>query len=68
MQNKEIINKEVFDKETAMCKKLFKENGGCACGKCKDCGVIPLLYKLHTGQLLEKSEEIEEIKNRILNK
>ena len=37
-------------------------------GECKKCGVIPLLYKLHKGKLLEKSEEIKGIRNKILRK
>jgi hypothetical protein len=58
-----IIKKEVFDREVALCRKLSKENGGkCGWGKCKDCGVIPLLYKLHKGQLLEDSTEIKKVK------
>jgi len=43
-----------------------KENGGkCNWGICKKCGVLPLLYKLHKGILLEKPEEIKELKNKI---
>lgn len=65
---KNILNKEVFDREIALCQKLFKENNGkCAWGKCKDCGIILLLYKLHKGQLLEKPAEIKKVKNDILN-
>ncbi|MFA6896736.1 MAG: hypothetical protein WCQ96_00400 [Patescibacteria group bacterium] len=57
------ISKEIFDRETSMCGKLNKKNGGkCCWGECKNCGVIPLLYKLHKGELLEKAEEIEKIK------
>lgn len=66
---KNIINKEVFDRETKLCEKLFKEKkGGCGWGKCGDCGVIPLLYKLHKGELLEDPDKIEAVKNKILNK
>lgn len=64
---KNIIKKDVFDKEIALCKKLAKENKGkCGWGKCKDCGVIPFLYKLHKGKLLEKPTELKKIKNKIL--
>ncbi len=64
---KNIIKKEVFNKEIALCKKLAKKNKGkCGWGKCKDCGVVPLLYKLHKGELLEKPAEIKEIKKKIL--
>ena len=58
------ISKAVFDKEIAMCRRLSKEK--CAWGKCKDCGVIPLLYKLHKGKLLEKPAEIKKVKGKIL--
>jgi hypothetical protein len=64
MKKEKAISKEIFDKEIAMCKKLFKEKGGCAWGKCKDCGVIPLLYKLHKGKLLEKKTEILKVKGK----
>lgn len=64
---KNIISKEVFDREIALCRKLFKENNGkCRWGRCKDCGVVPFLYKLHKGELLEDSAEIEKIKDNIL--
>jgi len=63
---KNIIKKEVFDREVALCKKLAKENKGkCGWGKCKDCGVIPLLIKLHKGKLLEKPSEIKKAKSKI---
>lgn len=64
---KNIIKKEVFEKELKMCRQLSKEKKGkCAWGKCKDCGVIPLLYKFHKGQLLEDSKEIKSAKDRVL--
>jgi len=60
---KNIIKKEVFDREIALCKQLSKEHKGkCGWGRCKECGVIPLLYKLHKGQLLEDPAEIVKIK------
>lgn len=63
MTKKKIINKEVFNKEIAICKNLFKAGRGkCTWGNCKDCGVVPLLYKLHKGQLLEKPAEIKKVK------
>jgi len=47
---KNIIKKEVFDREIVLCRMLFKKHKGkCEWGKCNDCGVIPLLYKLHKG-------------------
>ena len=64
---KRIINKEVFEKEIAMCKKLSKENKGkCNWGKCKDCGVLLLLRKLYKGELIEDKKEIKKIKKDIL--
>jgi len=63
---KNIINKEVFDREIALCQKLSKKNSGkCGWGKCADCGVIPLLYKLHKGELLEDNEA-KKVKEKIL--
>ncbi|MDD3007037.1 MAG: hypothetical protein PHX30_05690 [Candidatus Pacebacteria bacterium] len=64
--HKAAIGKDIFDREVSMCKKLNRKNdGGCNWGKCQSCGVIPMLYKLHKSELLEKSEEIEEIKANI---
>ncbi len=63
---KNIIKKEVFKKEIVLCKMLSKENRGkCGWGKCKDCGVIPLLYKLHKGQLLDSPAKLAKIRNKI---
>ncbi len=64
---KNIINKEVFKRELALCHKLSQENGGkCGWGICKNCGAIPLLYKLYKGVLLEDTEEIKEVKDKIV--
>ena len=64
---KNIIKKEVFDREIALCRKLSKENRRkCGWGKCQDCGVILLLYKLHKGQLLEDPVEITKVKNKFI--
>lgn len=63
---KNIIKKEVFDREIKLCEILSKKNKGkCGWGKCKDCGVIPFLYKLHRGKLLEKPAEIKKAKFKI---
>lgn len=63
---KNIIGGEVFEREIGLCQKLSKDNGGkCGWGKCADCGVVPLLYKLNKGQLLE-NEEADRIKKEIL--
>lgn len=62
------MHKKVFEKEIKLCNKLSKKNKGkCAWGKCKDCGVIPLLYKLYKGKLLEKPGEIKKVKAKIIN-
>lgn len=62
-----VIDKEIFDREIALCRKLSKKNGGkCGWGECEKCGVMPLLYKLHKGQLLENSFEISQIKEKVL--
>lgn len=62
--SQEIFDQEIFDHEIAICQQLAKKNNGeCNWGKCKDCGVLPLLYKLHKGVLLEKPDEIKKLKN-----
>jgi len=61
-----IISQEVFNRELALCAKLNKEkNGKCGWGKCQDCGVIPLLYKLRKSELLENPAEIKKLKDKI---
>jgi len=46
-----------------MCRSLFRENGKkCNWGEYDKCGVIPLLYKLHKGEFLEKQNEINVAK------
>lgn len=65
---KNVIKKDVFDREVALCGQLSRENRGkCGWGICKNCGVIPFLYKLHKGQLLENPVKINKIKNKIFN-
>lgn len=65
---KEIIRKDVFEREIALCRQLSKEHRGkCGWGECKNCGVLPLLIKLHKGILLEDSQEITEEKSAILS-
>jgi len=62
---KNIINSEVFERELALCRNLSQENGGrCGWGICKDCGVIPLLYKLHKGELLKNPDKIRRVKDK----
>ncbi|MFH1036708.1 MAG: hypothetical protein V1756_01390 [Patescibacteria group bacterium] len=63
------INKKVFDREIKLCVLLSKKNKGrCNWGKCKDCGVIPFLYKLYKGLLLEKPAEIKKAKSKVTKK
>lgn len=61
------ITKKIFDKEIAMCRKLYKKSKGCQWGKCKDCGVVPLLYKLHSGLVVENKKDIKKLKARFLS-
>ena len=61
------MEKEIFEKEIAMCRKLFKKNGGkCNWGECEKCGVILLLYKLCKGELYENKNDIKRIKKTTL--
>ncbi len=61
------MKKEIFEKEIAMCRDLFRKNGGkCNWGECEKCGVIPLLYKLGKGKLYEDKSDVEKIKKDIL--
>jgi len=64
---KNVIKKDVFDREMGLCKSLSRQNSGqCAWGKCKSCGVVPLLYKLHKGQLIEDKKEVKKVKEFVL--
>jgi hypothetical protein len=61
-----LINEETFGRELDMCKKLSrKKEGKCNWGECAKCGVVPLLYKLHKGELYEKEEEVKVLKENI---
>ena len=64
---KNVINKKVFDREIALCKMFSKKKEGkCGWGKCKDCGVIPLLVKLHEGKLIDNPIDIKNTKDAVL--
>lgn len=63
---KNVIKKSVFDREILLCKQLSKKQKGCAWGKCQDCAVIPLLYKLHKGEVIENKKEVKQLKDKIL--
>ncbi|MFA6383270.1 MAG: hypothetical protein WCX17_02505 [Parcubacteria group bacterium] len=60
------ITNKIFDYEIAMCRKLYKKTRGCQWGKCKDCGVVPLLYKLHSGLLVDKKKDVAKLKKAYL--
>lgn len=60
------IEKKVFDQEIAICRKLYKKSKGCNWGKCKDCGAVPLLYKLQKGKVVENESDIENLKKKFL--
>jgi len=62
-----LIKKSVFDREVVLCKKLSRENKSkCGWGKCKECGVVFLPYKLYEGRLIEDKSEIGKIRKDIL--
>jgi len=64
---KNLISKQVFDREMDLCHMLSKENRGrCGWGKCASCGVIPLLVKLHKGKLLEDEKDIAVARDKYL--
>ncbi|MGB2762107.1 MAG: hypothetical protein WBC21_01035 [Minisyncoccales bacterium] len=66
MKNKKPSEND-FKKEITMCQELCRKNNGkCNWGKCKDCGVIFLLYKLHKGKLIEDKNQIEKLRKKIL--
>jgi hypothetical protein len=63
----ELIGRKTYERELDMCRELSKKNGGkCNWGVCKSCGVIPLLYKLHKGVLLEDEKDINKKKMELL--
>ncbi|HBI16644.1 MAG TPA: hypothetical protein DDY52_00580 [Candidatus Moranbacteria bacterium] len=66
---KNVISKNVFEREIALCQKLNNEGDskGCNWGKCTNCGVIPLLIKLYGGVLIEDKKELKEVKKEIFN-
>jgi hypothetical protein len=65
---KNVINKNVFEREVGLCKKLsLKNEGRCGWGKCKNCGVLFLLHKLHKGELIEKKKDVKKIREDALD-
>lgn len=59
------MDQATFEKELAMCRKLHHEKKGCNWGRCESCGVIPLLYKLHKGVILEDEASIRKVKEEV---
>ena len=57
------ISPETRDREAAMCAKFRAEKGGCAWGTCASCGVLPLLHKLATGEIVDGPERVAAIKS-----
>jgi len=60
------MDREIFEKEIGMCRKLAKKNGRCNWGECAKCGVIPFLYKIAQGKIYESEEEVNKIKQEII--
>jgi hypothetical protein len=60
-----MISKKTFEKEIEICQKQYAKKKSCAWGKCKNCGVVPLLVKLCKGKLVEDEKEIKKIKKII---
>ena len=61
-----MIDDLVYQKEINMCHELYQKSGGCNWGRCENCGVLPLLHKLHSKEILEDLVEIKKFKNKIL--
>jgi len=62
------ISEVLYKKEIALCKDLSEKNGGFCCwGKCEECGVFPLLYKLRKGVLLEDKDKIKKARDEELS-
>lgn len=62
-----MLDQETFDKEIKICQKMHKEKGGCNWGRCDECGVVPLLHKLSTGEVVEDGEVVRKLKEKMLN-
>jgi hypothetical protein len=64
---KNVVKKAIFEREIQLCRQLSEENKGkCGWGKCKNCGVVPLLWKLNKGELLDDKNEMVAVKKRLL--
>lgn len=60
-----MLEKELFEKEIALCRKMYKKQRGCNWGMCDACGVLPLLVKLCEGKMIEGEEEVKTLKRGI---
>lgn len=62
--NSWIINKEIFENEFDLCKKLSLENWWfCLWWECDKCWVLPLLVKLYKWELIHKKEDLEKLRD-----
>jgi len=59
-----MIDQDLYNQEIQICRE-HKKKGGCSWGQCKTCGVIPLLYKLATGEVVDDNEKLKEMKEEI---
>lgn len=60
------MNKLIFEEESSICKNLYMQNGGaCNWGECDKCGVIPFMYKIYKGEMIEDLEKIKKIKKEV---
>lgn len=62
-----MLDQETFDKEIKICQKMYKEKDGCNWGRCDECGVVLLLHKLKTGEVVEDKEGVKRLKKNILD-
>ncbi len=65
---KDVIKKDVFERESAICREYAQRDGKCCWGVCAKCGVPLLLQKFYKGILLEKPKEIEDLRNKFFYK
>ncbi|PIQ06329.1 MAG: hypothetical protein COW72_02075 [Candidatus Nealsonbacteria bacterium CG18_big_fil_WC_8_21_14_2_50_37_10] len=59
---KHVIKKDVFEREIKICQEYYKKKEGCGWGKCSECGVPFLLYKLYKGKLIEDKNSIRKFR------
>jgi hypothetical protein len=59
------MDDNVIKSEMGICSDHF-QNGHCAWGECQKCGVIPLLHKLSTGEVVETASEIADLRKKYL--